>query len=171
MKKEIWKKVPGYDIYEASTHGRIKNIDFHGTGIQRIRSFKKKNSGGYYKLIMCHNGTRNHTTVHQVIAKTFLPNPENKPFINHIDGNKVNNMVENLEWCTHIENMNHAKENCLNPYGSKHGMSKIDESIVRMIKKELHNGLLNQKQIAIKFNVKHATVNHIKTGRQWGHVK
>lgn len=68
----------------------------------------KKNHDGYLRIQIWKNRKCRFVGVHRVVAETFLPNPENKPFVNHIDGDKQNNRVENLEWCTQKENINHA---------------------------------------------------------------
>lgn len=63
---------------------------------------------GYLRLGLRAKGKRKHFTIHRLVAQTFIPNPEGKPFVNHIDGDKTNNRVENLEWCNQSENMLHA---------------------------------------------------------------
>lgn len=65
-------------------------------------------SSGYEYVQFVHNGKHCHALVHRLLAKAFIPNPDNKPCINHIDGNKTNNSLENLEWCTYSENTEHA---------------------------------------------------------------
>jgi len=67
-------------------------------------------STGYCEVCIYSGKTRKYWRLHRLVATIFIPNPENKPFVNHIDGNKLNNAVNNLEWVTHQENMNHAKE-------------------------------------------------------------
>lgn len=63
---------------------------------------------GYEHVFLRNNSIVSQQKIHRLVAMAFIPNPENKPFINHIDGNKVNNSIENLEWCTHSENMQHS---------------------------------------------------------------
>jgi hypothetical protein len=67
------------------------------------------NKRGYLYIWLCKNAKYKGFRIHRIVAKTFIPNPENKPQVNHIDRNVLNNCVDNLEWCTNSENMNHAK--------------------------------------------------------------
>lgn len=100
--KEIWKDIPGYEgLYQASNLGRIRSLIRNKILIGGIKN-------GYREVILCKNGKRKYMLVHRLIAQTFLENKKNKPQINHIDGNKHNNNVNNLEWCTRSENMKHA---------------------------------------------------------------
>lgn len=77
---------------------------------------------GYQRMLLCKEGVKIKRTVHRIVAMTFLPNPENLPQVNHIDGNKLNNYASNLEWCDSFRNMRHAHENGLMrlPKGSDH---------------------------------------------------
>lgn len=116
MDKEIWKAVPNYEgIYEASSHGRIRSLDREITdkraGVRRIkgRTLKtenKVNGAGYQGVSLCNSGIKEDFSVHQIIAQTFL---EHEPkgyekVVNHIDGDRLNNKVENLEIVTVREN-------------------------------------------------------------------
>ncbi len=104
-KKEIWKPVPEYEgIYEVSNLGRIKSLS-RGKRKEKILN---PNSGRYKNVFLSKNGDYCKMLLHRIVAIVFIPNPENKPQVNHKDGNKFNNEVSNLEWCTHQENMNHA---------------------------------------------------------------
>ena len=111
---EIWKVIPGYDgRYEVSSHGRIKtysNARWGNKAQGRIMTLKKTTAG--YPCVTLYkpfsNGQRTYCMVHRLVAKAFIPNPENKETVNHIDGNKENNIVTNLEWATHSENSTHA---------------------------------------------------------------
>ena len=113
---EIWKPVVGYEgLYEASSLGRIKSLDRYvkcplnkkrlimGVVLSPAISIK-----GYYMVSLSRLGKSNSRTIHRIIAKAFISNYENKPCINHIDENKLNNKQSNLEWCTHSENNNHG---------------------------------------------------------------
>jgi hypothetical protein len=128
--KEIWKDIEGYEgIYKVSSSGRIKTMsreipyNHSLTGERHIRTTKEaikklSNCKGYNTVGLCKDGYCKSTRLCRVVAKAFIPNPENKPCVNHIDGNKKNDNVSNLEWCTYKENMKHAKENGLVNYKS-----------------------------------------------------
>ena len=117
---ELWKGVPGYeDYYEVSDCGRIRS--FHtgrimGTGL----------NNWYRSISLCKNGTKKSVCVHQVVAKVFIPNPENKPCVNHIDGDKTNNHVSNLEWATFKENELHSYRK-LGKYGNPSNLKNFSE--------------------------------------------
>lgn len=114
---EIWKTfIEGSNI-EVSSFGRIKRIESlvkHPLGgLKRVKegilkTFQGKS--GYCYLNTTIQGKKKTFLVHRMVAKTFIPNPENKPCVNHKDGNKANNRIENLEWCTYSENERHSHE-------------------------------------------------------------
>lgn len=104
-KMEIWKDIPGYEgVYQASNIGNIKSLKFGKEKILR----QSINRGGYYYLIFCKNRKQKAHSSHRLIALTFIKNNSSKPDINHKDGNKLNNELSNLEWCTKSENTKHA---------------------------------------------------------------
>ena len=103
MLEEIWKDIEGYTgLYQVSSWGRVKNSR---TG-RVLKAGKTKK--GYLQLCLCKNGIRKFYSVHRLVAQAFIPNPQNKPEVNHIDEDKENNYFENLEWVTRSENMNHG---------------------------------------------------------------
>lgn len=103
--KEIWKPIGGYEgLYEVSNMGRIKS--FYNSEERILK--KSKTTTGYWKIELRKNKIRKSFKVHRLVAFAFIANPENKPYINHIDGNPLNNKVDNLEWCTQHENLVHA---------------------------------------------------------------
>lgn len=120
--EEKWKDIPGYEgIYQASTFGRIKSLPHlikankdGGTRYTKLY-IKKLTVGwhGYMYVSLSKNGIQKTCLLHRVVADTFIPNPDKLPAINHKDGNKKNNHVENLEWCTDSENQIHASMNGL----------------------------------------------------------
>lgn len=122
---EVWKSIPGYeDQYEASTYGRIRSLPRNGTiKTKRVLSLNHKNSG-YIDVTLNKDGKRTTTHVHQLIAKTFIDNPENKPQVNHINGDKTDNRIENLEWATSRENIRH-KFDALGYKVVRHGMKPV----------------------------------------------
>ena len=104
---EIWKDIPGYEgLYQASNLGRIKSLPRKGTHVQEEHILKQiVRRKGYCELALMKNCKRKHFVVHRLIALTFIPNPYNLPQIDHIDDNKQNNRVENLQWITNADNM------------------------------------------------------------------
>lgn len=111
-------------------------------------------------------------TLHRLVALVFIPNPENLPQVNHKDGNKMNNCVTNLEWCTGEENMQHAKENDLRGdfKGSKNGRHKLTEDDVREIRHMHELGMYNV-DIAADYGVSPSAIDFIIQGKTWTHVK
>lgn len=113
---EVWKSVAGFDgAYEASNMGRIRSVTMvrvrknRWGGLSQFKSSGtvrrlQNGTGGYLMLTLC--GTSK--LAHRVIAKTFIPNPHNLPEVNHIDGNKKNNIVSNLEWVSREQNIRHG---------------------------------------------------------------
>ena len=118
---EIWKDIKGYEgIYQISNLGNIKSLDhyirqrnnnyklYHGKTLKPYMT-----STGYYKIDL-HNGKkRKIMLIHRLIANAFIPNPDDLPEVNHIDGNKTNNNIDNLEWCTRSDNIKHSYKNKL----------------------------------------------------------
>lgn len=100
--QEEWKVIPNHPRYMCSSFGRIQNI-ITGEIYDGI-----VNNKGYIRFDLCENGKRFVISGHRTVAEVFIPNPKGKPYVNHIDGNKTNNHVTNLEWCTAKENIRHA---------------------------------------------------------------
>ena len=100
--KEIWKEIEGFDMYEVSNLGRVRN-----TWTGNILSPHIKDSG-YCSYCLRNNDYKTKTVLaHRLLAIAFIPNPDNLPQVNHIDFNKENNCVDNLEWCDREQNMAH----------------------------------------------------------------
>ena len=109
---EIWKPVIGFEnLYEVSNLGRVKNT----RGL--ILKVHPQNSG-YLQITFTLNKVRTKFLVHRLVALHFIENTGNKKYVNHIDGNKLNNCVQNLEWVTASENLLHARALGLNPYNT-----------------------------------------------------
>lgn len=116
--KEIYKDIPGFENkYQISNFGNVKSVNYLNTKKPRVLVPIKHHLG----YLLVHLGFNKIKMVHTLVAESFIPNPEGKKYVNHIDGNKQNNNVRNLEWVTSKENMNHAIRTGLrNPHKNNH---------------------------------------------------
>lgn len=96
--------INGFDNYAISNYGNIKNVKNNKVLTPRI------SENGYKEYVFCQNGIRKNFKIHRLVALYFIDNPDKKPYVNHIDGDKLNNNVSNLEWCTAKENDEHARK-------------------------------------------------------------
>lgn len=159
------KKNKSYSIRQEFTYAQSFN-----RGKQRFDSRDRKEKfGSGYASVSIRNKTY---LVHRLVAMAWIPNPEGKPQVNHIDGVRNNNSVENLEWVTNLENREHASKNLdrVNLKGSQISTAKLDENKVREIKKLITEKSTTQKDIAKKFGVAESTISWIKKGGTWSHV-
>lgn len=140
--KEEWIDIAGYNQYQVSNYGRVKTTANSATRKERILK-PYKMAKGYLYVDLWINGKHKKHRIHKLVAIAFIPNPENKNEINHIDGNKENNHISNLEWCTHKENIKHSMDNNLVLKGEIHpmfGTKRTEET-----KQKIKNSLLGRK--------------------------
>lgn len=129
--EEIWKDVVGYEgLYKVSNTGLVKSIYWYGKYREALlKQWPLK--AGYMNVALYKNRERKQMLTHRVVAEAFLPNPEHFAQVNHIDGNKKNNYVENLEWCSGKSNMQHALTNGLCQIKKKVCQFSLDGNHVR----------------------------------------
>ena len=180
LKGEIWKDVVGYEgVYQISNLARVKRVGYNieSPHCKYRRAYKDEmeikqmiSTNGYKKLSLCKDKIIKNQMVHRLLMIAFVPNPENKPFINHIDGNTLNNSLENLEWCTPKENVNHAINiGLINNKGINNKNTKITEDIAKEIKRLIS---LGHKKINIsrELNVSAGIIYSIAYNKCWKYV-
>lgn len=181
--EEKWLDVKGFEgLYQVSNTGKIRSVDrlilknnnrharFKG---QLLKPVTDRN--GYRRIVLCKNKEKKTLSVHRLMAIAFIPNPLNHKQVNHINGIKDDNRLENLEWCTPSENILHAfriglgNSGLKGRNGERHPSSKLKTQDVLKIKQ-----LLRQKQtnvaIAAKFNISEKAISDIRIKRTWAHL-
>lgn len=160
---EIWKTIPE-DFYEISSKGNIRRKN------KKILKLQVDKDGYLYVVLSC-SGKRPTKKIHRLVAEVFLPNPLKKPQVNHKDGVKSNNNVENLEWVTSSENINHAfKLNLKNQKGSKHNGVKLTIEKINLFFKLRKEGI-TIKEIGKETGTPPKTVERILYRTSWKHLK
>ncbi len=147
--------------FEISQSGIIRNV--------KTKSIKSQyvSDTGYYMITISKNNKSKPYRVHRLLANNFIENPKKLKEVNHIDGNKLNNDLSNLEWVSHFGNMQHAFSTGLaNNTGVKNGMAKLNESKVCEIKELLKQGI-SQYKIATKYNVSRSAILKIHLNKTW----
>lgn len=153
------KKIANTNYY-VDEYGEVYNKNF-----KKLKQKIKKT--GYCELGLIQlDGSVKWCLIHRLVAQTYIENPENKPFVNHIDGNKLNNCVDNLEWVTHQENMDHAKRTKLIHYGERNKNSVLTEELAHKICKLLQEGYRNY-DITKMFSLGDGIVSSIRLGVTW----
>lgn len=171
---EIWKEIAGWNgKYLISNFGRVKSIG----GKYKLRypdgyiTLGCIDTLGYHVFILFRPGHKFRQRVHALVANAFLEKPTHANCVNHKDGNKLNNHVDNLEWTTRGDNVRHAvKTGLLNIKGEKHPLRKLTEENVIEMRKMRKSGMLYE-DIAKKFNVCRRQAGDVINGVNWGWLK
>ena len=180
--KEVWKDIEGFEgVYQVSSIGRIKRlagisvINGRKYTVKKDRFLKPEKMGkGYLRAQLTATPKQRRVLVHTLVAETFLGIPEESYLqINHKNGIKDDNRVENLEWVTGSENVKHAFETGLNErqVGESNGSSILKEKDVKLILRLSSFNKLTHEEMSRVFGVSKSTITAIISGRNWGYLK
>ncbi|MFC1744841.1 NUMOD4 domain-containing protein [Candidatus Riflebacteria bacterium] len=178
-KKEIWRSIKGYKgYYEVSNFGRVRSVErFITYRDGRKRTYPgvllkiQLDAYGYLMVGLRKGGKSTPKKIHRLVLSTFGDgNPLNKPCVNHKDGNKANNHIDNLEWVTPLENTQHAAEMGLIPVGEDVWNAKLTANNVKQIRKLLCEGTNTDVEIAKMFGVTDNVIYQIRHQETWKHV-
>ncbi len=172
--QETWKDIPGYEkMYQASNLGRIRSLDRYVKGNKnKLRLYPGSilkgtpDKDGYLKLSLSKENKQISFGIGRLVAKTFLENINNFKEINHKDGNKQNNSIDNLEWCTRSQNEKHAYDTGLikKKFGEQHHNAKLTNEAVRVIRNSF---TLTHQELANIFGVNRKCVGNIINFKNW----
>ena len=152
--EEIWKPIKNFENrYRVSNLGRIYSIT-------RKTIMKLSMLNGYLRVILYDGNKTNGYYVHRIVAEAFIPNPQNKPLINHIDENRANNVVSNLEWATSSENVNHGSRN--DKVSKKFSETGISRPVICVETRIVYS---SGKQAKRETGIDDGSINHACTGR------
>lgn len=175
--QEIWEDIKNFEgIYQISNLGKVKSLSrkvkqSNGTVIATKTAILKscKDGRGYYFVKTSVNAKKKIVKIHRQVALCFIPNPGNKPQVNHKDGDKNNNRITNLEWVTGKENVNHSVENGLHKSGEDVCNSKLTNKQVREIRSLYIRGSyeFGAKPLARIYRVSGTTIRNIVKLKKW----
>ena len=191
---EQWKDIKGYEgIYQVSTLGRVRRLageieTERGKRYLPVRIKKAILVDGYLYYTLYINDIEERCAAHRLVAAAFIPNPENKPHVNHLNGDKTDNRAENLEWCTRSENMRHALATGLwkqydrrgekNPMFGKHHSADAKQKIADVHRGTHHSEETKRKMSETRHKMKLSETHKQRigenarkanTGRKWIH--
>lgn len=161
----IWKDVEGFEgLYKVSSEGVLVGTPRQGTKGGVVKRYKMKN--GYEEYHLYKDDKLHHEYAHRLLARYFIPNPENKPHVNHIDGDPTNNSLDNLEWVTHLENVQHAvRTGLFNHKGENHPGVKLTDQEVLEIRDLYKHRVFKQREIGELYGVARTTISSIVQNR------
>jgi len=181
---EIYNWIDGYEnLYKVSNYGNVKTYNWRNSKREAIlKPVKTKN--GYLQVALQKDGKLKSFKVHRLVALTFLDNQFNKSQVNHIDCNKSNNKIDNLEWCTPKENTAHSikmgtfsfqsSEKSVNRFikrGELNGGALLTDDKVREIRSKFVPRKYTRKMLALEYGVKESTIKDVIIRKSWEHIK
>lgn len=171
MENEEWRDIVGYEgLYEVSNIGRVRSLGKRA----RVMILQKRNKKGkYYGVSLLKDCKQKNMQIHRAVALAFIPNPENKPCVNHIDNDPSNNKLNNLEWVTNRENTIHAVrqgrqrlDNIINRKGEQVFGAKLKAKDIL----EIRNSSLTQRELSFIYKVSRGNISSIKSRNRWKHI-
>lgn len=147
----MWKTIPRNEYYAVSDKGEIYSYKRSAILTPKV------NHDGYLRIQLWNKGKCEYVSIHRLVAEAFIPNPEKKPFVNHIDGDKQNNSVENLEWCTQKENIAHAWKTGLSHGALNSGGIKVRQ---RLRSGEFVRDFPSMMQVERELGISHSGVSY-----------
>jgi len=167
MESEVWKDIQGFEeLYQISNLGRVKSLKKSMNRKNSILILKNKTTPTGYIYVNIYKNKKCYTKyIHRLVAQYFIFNSNEYNEVNHIDGVKNNNSINNLEWCSHKFNIQHALYNGLIKTGSKNKLSVITED--QLIEINELKFFMSQKEISLKFNVSEMTISRILNKKRY----
>ena len=178
---EIWKDITGFPGYQVSNLGNVRSLERYKVKWNRYQYINIKYKGqmlkqrklrGYLSVGMWKDKKMYNKTIHRLVALAFLPNPNNYPIINHKDGDKQNNNVENLEWCTFSHNTKEAYRLGLNHISNKHRESARTRGLAsgkRVAQKDLSGNIIkifnSGRQASIELGISQGNISQCCNGK------
>lgn len=159
---EEWRPVPYGTGYEASSFGRIRSS-------RKVMKPAVINSG-HRQVNLTDWPNHKHFLIHRLVAAAFLPNPEGKSDVNHIDGNKANNRASNLEWMSNGDNQRHSVSAGIRRLGATHHKSKLTDDDVLSIRREVRDSTATVPELARRFMISTVQVRNIVQRKSWLHL-
>lgn len=161
--EEVWKDIKEYEgLYQVSTFGRVRSLDRLDDANRRLTGKILKGgkcTNGYLKVSLSKDSIVSQQIIHRLVAQAFIPNPENKSDVNHIDENKTNNRVDNLEWSTRKENINHGT--CNERSGKSRRIPIIATNLTTGESTDFNSG----KECAIQLGLSQGNITSVLKGR------
>ena len=164
IERRQWRRIEGYEgVYNISSDGMV---------MSHAKKYPKPlkptiTLHGYLTVTLYINGNNKIYKIHRLVAQAFIPNPNNKPQINHIDGLKNNNHYKNLEWATSSENLKHAFASGLRSHkGENHPMCKLTKADVLLIRSREHTN----QQLSTMLGVSPKYITEVRIKRRWKHI-